>query len=360
MRDDVAILTIPISPPKTEKAGIFSLCTVMDILRSKTGGAGHVCMNYADGYTDRHDAGERFLSAINKIDLGADVWKDTEHRDHIPKNTALLLAQGHLQIKEVTSLVCDCGRLDCKEDSLEHIQNSKIFREEDGDIICNSCNTAGTAITERAIVLHVPPIDLKAKTVPAYLKKDMEELHKQFQNQEIMISKRRDTGVTFDHNGERFNLDIDFCSFNYLSAFPATKKVVVATSHVTYQMYMINLMNRLCNPEDDVVFLPIAHIQGESGLNVNDSPLDGQRKKLFLAAAFNLAKDTKWPTGELRYATNKPAQLLNMIADKLGAPSPQTDDENWHQYIERLARKEMNFAKIKQEQTQKFKSLQQK
>ncbi len=356
MNKDIAVLTIPISPPNKEKLGIFTLCTVMDVLKAKINANGYLCLNMNDSYTDREIPKKKLMSDLEEIGFeGSSVWVDRDDQSHIVRNLEFLIDNNHVQKKNVTSLVCECGKVDCKADSLDHIQDKKIFKNNGDDIVCGLCDTVCVPTTKESLIFKIPDIKSPAKTIPNYLEKEIAELHKKFANQELMISKSRSTGLVFDYEGSSFNIDNDFCSFNYLSAFDEEKKVIIGGPRIAYQMYMIDLIEKICNPKSSVVFIPIARIGGDCSLNIHEEKPGLPGKKLFLMSAFNLAKDTKWPDGELDFVRNKPEELLSMIHDKLIEHSPPRECEPWDKYLERVVKSEMKFQNVKTRQIKKFK-----
>ena len=357
MSKSTVVLTMPISPPEVEKQGILSLCMISSVLSKKMGADAYLCLNLNNSYRDKDVSKNDFLKSLGQVGLGGErIWEDSLDQSHVLNNINRLMERGDIFSKEVASLVCGCGRVDCKEESLEHIKDTKLISKRDGDLFCNVCDTKCETVTVEALVFRVPDIDYDVKTVPGWLEKEMKELHRKFVGAELMISKVRPTSLTFDIGEKKFNIDNDFCTFNYLSSFKQDRKVIVGGPKLAYQMYMMSIVDRVCNPNSETAFVAIARINGESKLVTTADKPGVLGKKLFLMSAFNLTKEVKWAEGEINFVSRKPDELLGMIDKKISEFVPAKEGEVWSSYLERVLQQEMKVQKIKSDQVNIYKS----
>lgn len=354
---DTAVVTIPISPPRRDKPGILSLCLTMDLLSKKMNANSYLYLNMMDSYVDRFALRPQFEESLKAVGLTTNnIRLDIDHQSHIARNINTLMQKGYIARERTEILSCSCGRIDCKADLIDDLKGETQFRKETGGaVVCNSCETTCKVEEKDTLVLKMPGTEKLPVTVPEYLGKEMATLRDKFAGQSIVISKERDTGYVFDFDGQLFNIDVDFCTYNYLSSLKETNKVVVGSSHVIYQMYMINLIESLCNPSSNVAFVPIAHIGGTCDLDIHAKDIDAKRKQIYLASAVKLSKETNWPSGKLQYVTRQPEALLYAVYEELIEYCRPRPEEEWDEYLARAISEEINMSDIRNIETKKFK-----
>ena len=146
---------------------------------------------------------------------------------------------GYLKVKTKEKIRCECGRVDML---CESINNEKLYTKQNGKIICNHCGKKCKKYQEKSLVLEIKDEAIIPSICPLFLEKEIKELSKTFKNNDILISKNRNTGFKIDTHDGMFNIDVDFIWSNYFNLIKEQNQIYVASNHQLFTMYFMNYL----------------------------------------------------------------------------------------------------------------------
>lgn len=341
------IITIPIKSYSKDKIGLLVIPTLVEILQKKTGFSSTLALNLADSYNDRLKYAERYYELIKDTEIKLDnVWMDTRNKEVLLDEVKKLIELGFVTEKEKNINHCKCGRVDVSSDLIESL-DGKCYTRNDNKIICNSCNEEAILENKETLVFTVPKdIGSNIKIIPNGLHKQIIELNRKIEGNDIIISRQRNTGYQMNYNDTIYNIDVDFVWQNYLASFSEDEKIVIGSNHTLYAMYMTNLIERCKNPDkSSTMYIGVPHVKGLEDIQFKQ--LSNEEKKLCLGFATCRMKnsDSKWEQQEYEYISKLNPNKKQEFFDRAYSIIPRGENETLEDYISKIVFKEIKFQK---------------
>lgn len=316
MNSNLVVSTMPLKPQKETNIGMLLAPTIMDFLGDCFDCEKVMSMNSLNSYCDKNKELEIYINDIDKNSIKYNrVLVDEHHADEILSIIEKLYRDNYLCIKNKSKYICDCGKVDILESTLN--SNAKLCHFDDkGNLVCNECGSICKKYNEKNLCLELKDnVDDTVSIAPLYLKKEMNGFSKQFKGNDFLVSKNRDTGYSLILDGIKFNIDVDFIWNNFFKLFEQDKQILLASNHQVLLMYLMNYLSRITsNKELTFVANPYVLNKGErldQKYFLNDNEF---YKKLFIL--YNLKwkqKDCNWSSSIIDYLSTISNTKLNNL-----------------------------------------------
>lgn len=259
---DMAIITLPMKPHRKEKIGMIVIPSIADVLAKRIGAKSYLGVNLMDSYVKRSDFVNDYYNLLYQMDIDVDdVWVDTENETELFLNVQKLIDKGFIKEKELKVLRCPCGVIDMKSGSANDFVTKRSYIMENNEVYCKECGEKCRDIVEKVLVFNASNIDFKSKTLPSRIAKDQQEFHKRLKDEDILVSRVRDTKVPVTVNGRKYNIDIDFAALTYLSCFDEKQRVIIGSNHHVYQMYMMQLLQQCLGNNAENLYVAVPYVR---------------------------------------------------------------------------------------------------
>lgn len=301
---DILISTLPIKPQKKTNIGMLLAPTIMDFMGTVLGAQKNIGFNLIHSYEEKDTELDDYLNTINAAKIKYDsIFVDKDYEDELLEIIDKMYHDGFLKIKQIEKVRCDCGRVDMVTST---VNNGKLYRIEDGNIICNYCNRVCSTYKEKSLVFEIKEGVNQTSICPPYLKKEMGTFMQSFSRKDILVSKNRDTGYIVDTSFGAFNIDVDFIWSNYFKLYDNEKQIYIASNHQLFAMF---LMNCLAATTSDKKIMFIANPYLNVDLNEAKRQYDLRKlkeyKELLLLYNFRWQnKNCKWSDSNSNYLNN--------------------------------------------------------
>ena len=259
---DMAVITLPMKPHRKEKIGMIVIPSIADVLAKRIGAKSYLGVNLMDSYVKRSDFVNDYYNLLYQMDIDVDdVWVDTENETELFLNVQKLIDKGFIKEKELKVLRCPCGVIDMKSGSANDFVTKRSYIMENNEVYCKECGEKCRDIVEKVLVFNASNIDFKSKTLPSRIAKDQQEFHKRLKDEDILVSRVRDTKVPVTVNGRKYNIDIDFAALTYLSCFDEKQRVIIGSNHHVYQMYMMQLLQQCLGNNAENLYVAVPYVR---------------------------------------------------------------------------------------------------
>ena len=276
VNSDMAVITLPMKPHRKEKIGMIVIPSIADVLAKRIGAKSYLGINLMDSYVKRSDFIDDYYNLLYQMDIDVDdVWVDTENEPELFSNVQKLIDNGFIKEKKLKVLRCPCGVIDMKSGSANDFVTKRSYIMKDNEVYCKECGEKCRDSIEKVLVFNASNIDFKSKTLPSRIAKDQLEFHKRLKDEDILVSRVRDTKVPVVVNGTKYNIDIDFAALTYLSCFDENQRVIIGSNHHVYQMYMMQLLQQCLENESENLYVAVPYVRPPA-----DVPFD-LKKELF-------------------------------------------------------------------------------
>lgn len=256
-----AVLTMPIKPYYNFSLGKMSTPILAESLAKKLGAEFYLVVNMLDSYNTREFAPYKTLLENYQI-MPDYYWIDSEHKDELISKIYLLIQKGYVYetMKKVVS--CNCKKVEICYDSIEFInQKDSCFEEKNGKYYCKHCQHECFIEYQKVLVFNPANIDKNSLLFyPKFITNDVKTFSNGVAQKEIIISRRRNTGVELLHNQTLYSIDIDFLWELYLSLFEEEEKIVLCSNHQLYQLYMVLLLEKCFDNNTTTIGLATPHV----------------------------------------------------------------------------------------------------
>ena len=259
---DMAVITLPMKPHRKEKIGMIVIPSIADVLAKRSGANSYLGVTLMDSYVKRSDFVNDYYNLLYQMDIDVDdVWVDTENETELFLNVQKLIDKGFIKEKELKVLRCPCGVIDMKSGSANDFVTKRSYIMENNEVYCKECGEKCRDIVEKVLVFNASNIDFKSKTLPSRIAKDQQEFHKRLKDEDILVSRVRDTKVPVTVNGRKYNIDIDFAALTYLSCFDEKQRVIIGSNHHVYQMYMMQLLQQCLGNNAENLYVAVPYVR---------------------------------------------------------------------------------------------------
>lgn len=293
---DRAVITLPFSPTRSNQFSRAIPLIVAETISNGIDASFHLCVNKLDSFNDRTDDLDKYQKIICKRKIEYDdLWIDSDHIDELYHSLDSLIKLGYIYELDTEIYKCDCGIISIEEKNLLTINpDNKLFKiNNNGDLICNKCNTIAKKKKEKVLVFDAHTFkDYDLKFYPDYLNKDIKTFNNFFSDSYVIISRDRSTNLPFTYNGNKYYLDIDFLWELYLSTFSEKDKVIICGNKELYQMYLVGIFSKCLNIDTNELFIGVPIINGINDINFK-TETDNDILTNKLAIIFNITWNAK-------------------------------------------------------------------
>lgn len=301
---DFLISTLPIKPQKEINIGMLLSPTIMNFIGDVFDSQRNIGFNIIHSYKQKNAELNHYLNVINESEIEYDsIFVDKEHGIELLEIIDKMYHDGFLKIKQKEKIRCECGRVDMIPSSID---NGKIYRLEDGKIICNYCNRVCSTYIEKSLVFELKDETNKISICPPYLKKEINSFSRTFSNSDILVSKNRNTGYVIDTLFGSFNIDVDFIWSNYFKLYDNPKQIYIASNHQLFLMFLMNcLANKTSNKKLTFIANPYLNVDLKEAKRQYELRTLKEYKQLLLL--YNLRwqnKNCKWSSTNATYLNN--------------------------------------------------------
>lgn len=341
------IITLPIKAYEKDKIGLLVIPIFAETLKAKTKFEAALALNLVDSFEDRISYIEKYYQLIKNTNIDLDaVWIDSKNKQQLLDELTKLVKLGYIKEKDKHIKSCKCCKVEIDEELLEKV-NGKCYRKENGDFFCNFCNEPIKVNTERCLVFEVPVnTSEKIVTIPRRISKQIQELDKRIGGNDIIISRKRKTGYQYLYNNNLYNIDVDFMWQNYLATIPKENtKVIIASNHAIYSMYMINLIEK-CKGKENHIFVALPYVKELENIDFMNKDSKISKMVLSMVASKMKNEDSKWDNEMYKYIEKLPDKQKEKYFEELYSKIDVNKDESIENYINRIVLEKMNFQKI--------------
>ncbi len=341
-----AILTLPMMPVDGNNYGKFITPIICETLSNIFNCDYYHCINILDSFNDRSVMIDNYLASLKDNYIHYDkLWYDAENVSVLLKNIEILIEKGYIFELNSSLYRCECGIVEIEKDKINTCNpNNLKFNYDNGKVICKHCGSICKEYKEKILVFV--PYDVKLQDInilPRYLNKDIKTYEQIVLNSYTTISRNRNTGITVDYNGSRYNIDIDFLWETYLNTFEEQEKIVVSGNKMVYQLFMVSVLEKCLSKENNTILIGTPYITNIKNILKESNFINNEElRKLFII--FN----TKWPKKEILYDATILTYLEKMSDKKRKRlydliNMPIVENVNFYNDTEEILKKQLNM-----------------
>ena len=256
------IITLPVNPYGKMSVGRMTTPILGESLGKSMDSQFIMSVNLLSSFEKRTIEG--FYELMKQYNINPDYyWVDQEHIDELINKIYYLIEKGYISEKESEILRCDCGKIELNKDNLNTINlGDSLLEKIDDDYYCKFCKSKCNTNTERVLVFNSRLVDKSnMKFYPEFINKDKTTFDKTVGNNDIVISRDRNTGINLEYNNHNYNIDVDFLWEIYLSLFDVEEKIVMCCNRQLYQLYMVGMLEKCFNNTNKTVCLATPYLE---------------------------------------------------------------------------------------------------
>jgi len=261
---DRLVITLPVAPYGELHVGRMSTPILGESIAKSMNCKFIMSINTLDCYKDR-DA-KKLVNLMGQYNINSDYyWIDSEHINELIDKIYILIKKGYISEKEKEVLCCNCGKVEISTDNLNSINmDDALFEKINDDYYCKFCGTKCLRKKTKSLIFDSKLVDKSTMCFfPDFINKDKYTFDQTVGNNDIIISRNRNTGVIINHNGYNYNLDIDFLWQVFLSLFDEKEKIVICCNHQLYQLYMVGMLEKCFDAKSNTVCLATPFLKND-------------------------------------------------------------------------------------------------
>lgn len=332
INDDMAVITLPMKPHRKEKIGMIVIPSIADVFAKRLGAKSYLGINLMDSYVKREDFVTNYYDLLYQMNIDFDsVWVDKEEQETLFKNVQKLIDNGFVKEKNMNMLRCPCGVIDMKMGSENDFVTKRSYEVRNDEIYCKECGKICKCVKENVLVFNSGNIEFKGETIPSRISKEQQEFHQKLKNEDILVSRLRNTNIPVVVNGKKYNIDVDFAVLTYLACFDEKRKVIIGSNHHIYQMYLMELLSKCLGKESENVYVAIPYVKPPKGqdfdLKKELFSLKNQTREAFIFGnAFKFKNNVNsWSTDFLKFIKKLDDEEVDALYKKITTPIKISD-----------------------------------
>ena len=260
--NDRIIISMPISPYDKMSVGKMTTPILGESISKSMNCKFIMAINVLNSYKNKSYSG--FIKLMNNYNIKPNqYWIDNEHINKMINQIYILNEMGYICEKEKQIMRCSCGKVEISKENISTINlKDSLFQIKDDAYYCKFCKSKCVINNEKALVFNSKLVDkTNMKFYPDFINKDKTTFDKTVGNNDVIISRNRNTGIIINYKGHKYNLDIDFLWQNYLSLFKEKEKIVMCGNHQLYQLYMVGLLEKCFNKNNKTICLATPYLE---------------------------------------------------------------------------------------------------
>lgn len=355
-----AIITLPMMPVDGNNYGKYVTPIICEAFKNIYDCKYYHCVNLLDSFNNRKIMLEKYLKSLENNGIIYDeLWVDEYVKDILIDNVKNLINMGY--IKEFTTTIdrCSCGVVEIEDSKIKTCNpNNLKFKYVDDDIYCKICKNKCEKETRKVLAFVPPRIKIEDIVfIPKYLNNDAKTYQNIVLNSYITISRKRDTGIKIEYNGTCYNLDIDFLWQTYLANFPEKQKIVVGGNKMSYQLFLVGLLEKCFNPNPQTILLGTPYIDNIKDITQNQYfKCDNLFRKIsVLLSLRSRNKNVRIDDTVLKYLLNLSEEDLKDLYGILCSSNEIKDDfiDNVENIMKNQFNMQKNIKKLKKRKVNK-------
>lgn len=303
-REEMMISTLPIKPQVKTNIGMMIAPTIMDFIGSVLEIEKNIGFNILHTYDNKEIDFINYLDYVEKSGVNYNsIFIDKNHDMELLDIVLQMYKEGLIKQKTKEILRCDCGKVDMIY-SINN--NAKLYTLEDGKIYCNYCKKECHKQIEESLVFKISEQINDISIIPLYLKKEINELSKNFVNTDILVSKARNTGYALNIDNKKYNIDVDFLWSNYFKLYDKSSQIYIASNHQLFNMYLMNCLSKITS-DKKLTFIASPYIKMNLDKARNQYEIKTLKEYKALLILYNLkwkGKDCIWSDSIMNYLTS--------------------------------------------------------
>lgn len=212
------IATIPYAPRRKIVPGYLLGPFSAHLVASHTGVKPLICVNSFGSKGFSRTDGDRFLQTYERLTEHTPlIWRDDSQnwRKVLASWASIGMKQGWLTVEPREVWKCACGLVEFLPEPLNlvgHAFKRKAYSIEGDMAWCNLCLTPTKRLNNDVLLMRLPADQPSSSLYPSYATKEWNNLGKQLNGKQILMSRSRQTGLEVHINSSHFNVDVDICS----------------------------------------------------------------------------------------------------------------------------------------------------
>lgn len=354
MRDRL-IVTLPIAPYAEMSVGKMTTPILGESLAKSMNCKFIMSINLLSTYQNRES--NSFLELMKEYNINPDFyWIDKEHISELIEKVYYLINVGYIEEKIKSILLCDCGRVEIDKENLSTINYaSSLIDNLDGKYYCKHCKKECNLHERKVMVFNSSKVNKSnMKFYPDFINKDRITFDNTVGTNDIIISRKRSTGIIIEINNSQYNLDIDFLWEIFLSLFDNQEKIVMCCNRQLYQLYMVGMLEKCFNDNPDTICLATPYLEYSD----RQDELLGRRLSLKIYSLLVLKwakKDNVFDESLLKYINSmnveKKELFYNIILDEINCNNDINED------LRNVLTKKYNFQNANMELKRRRKNV---
>lgn len=259
---DRLIITLPVAPYSEMSVGKMTTPVLGESLAKSMDCKFVMSINLLSTYQKRDSDG--FFKLMKEYDINPNFyWVDKDHINELIDKVYYLINNGYIQEKEKNILICDCGKVEINKENLNTINyNDSLIAFFNNKYYCKCCKNECNLVAKKVMVFNSNKIAKKnMKFYPSFINKDKLTFDNTVGVNDIIISRKRNTGIIIEINNNKYNLDIDFLWEIYLSLFDEKEKIVMCCNRQLYQLYMVGMLEKCFKNNSNTVCLATPYLE---------------------------------------------------------------------------------------------------
>ena len=313
---------MPIAPYQKFSVGKMSTPILAKSLATKLDAKYILAVNALDSYKAREL--DEYINLLKQYNIEPDeYWIDKDNIAKLLDKINYLIEHGYIHTKKMPIMSCNCKKVEIPVENISTINmTDACFYEKDSHYYCKHCGSICTEKEIDSLVFNSKLIqDASYTFFPEFINKDIKTFYNTILNNEIVISRERNTGVTLTYQNRTYNIDIDFLWEVYLSLFPNHDKIVICSNHQLYQLFMVSMLEKCFENRGKTIALATPY------LNIASKDKESELQDRILSTKIFTILNQKWAKKEnildeglLTYINsmnvNKKEMLYHILMDR--------------------------------------------
>lgn len=308
-KEETIVSTLPIKPQQNINLGLLIGPTIMDFIGNALNIEKNMGFNVLHTYANKSLELNNYITYLKQSGIEYDsIFVDKDHDLELLDIVYKMYKDGLIKEKLKPVIRCSCGMVDM----INSIgNNAKLYTIKNNTTYCNNCGEECKKSEEECLVFHIDEL-VNISLTPMYLKKEIEELSKNFINKDILVSKVRKTGYTLNIGNKEYNIDVDFLWSNYFKLYEKTNQIYIASNHQIFNMYLMNYLAKKTSNKA-LTFVASPYIKA----NLKEAQLQYEKKLLKEYKALLLLYNLKWKNKDCIWDDSIMNYLMNISDTKL-------------------------------------------
>ena len=285
----ITYLTLPIKPYLKKRYGTFLALGVNEFLSRCSGGKSVFAINELHSFNSLKNREQQFLYDCKAFGIEYDdLWRDVDNLDSITGIIKNQILTGKITETEKFVSECECGAVDELTDNFKSIVHKRMVNKIGNKYFCKRCAGEVCIVKKRVLIKKSENEEMLAysRIIPDGVGKEVRQLAVDHNLGEILISKKRSTGIEIEANSNIYNIDVDYFWPLYIILLNSRNNVITTTNHEIKQVLKVLEVTNSYQGGINACFIGLPYLLEDiSEFNIENlvEKLDNiYKKKLFL------------------------------------------------------------------------------